>query len=207
MSHKHHREHHRSNTGGIIAIMVTIVVTGGLVYLGLSSQKSTQGSSNSSSDPTSMVGKAAPDFSLQDRNGTTYALKDLKGKNVVLFFNEGVMCYPACWNQVASLGSDDRFKGSDVAAFSVVVDSPSEWADAVAKMPELGAAAVLHDVGGNVSRDFGMLQTRSSMHYGQLPGHTYVVIDKQGIVRHVFDDPNMALHNDQLAEELEKLQS
>lgn len=206
MSHKHHREYHRSNMGGIIAIMITVVVTGGLVYLGLSNQKSGAGTGNDSADPTSMIGKPAPDFSLQDRNGTTYALKDLKGKNVILFFNEGVMCYPACWNQVASLGSDDRFKGSDVAAFSVVVDSPAEWANAVEKMPELGSAPVLHDVDRSVSSAYGMLQTRSSMHFGQLPGHTYVVIDKEGIVRHVFDDPNMALHNDQLVEEVEKLQ-
>ena len=43
------------------------------------------------------------------------------------------------------------------------------------------------------------------MHYGQLPGHTYVVIDGNGVIRHVYDDPNMAIHNDQLVDELKKL--
>jgi thioredoxin-dependent peroxiredoxin len=31
-------------------------------------------------------GDAAPDFSLQDQNGTTVRLADLKGKKVLLFF-------------------------------------------------------------------------------------------------------------------------
>ena len=32
------------------------------------------------------VGDAAPEFSLPDQNGETIALKDLRGKAVVLFF-------------------------------------------------------------------------------------------------------------------------
>ena len=210
----------RNNNGGIIAIIITIVLTGGLIYLGLSNQKTgAAGSSgaddgmaghhNTASGPTSnldgLVGKPAPDFSLADHNGKTYSLADLKGKEVVLFFNEGMMCYPACWNQIASLGSDDRFKGSDVVALSVVVDSAKEWDQAIQQMPELAAATVVHDNGGKISSAYGVLTTKSSMHYGQLPGHTYIVIDGNGIIRHVLDDPNMAIHNDQLVDELKKL--
>jgi peroxiredoxin Q/BCP len=153
----------------------------------------------------SLIGKPAPDFSLTDHNGKTYALTDLRGKNIVLFFNEGMMCYPACWNQIASLGADDRFKGQDVVALSVVVDSKQEWDEAVSQMPELGQAAVVHDNGRTVSSKYGVLTTKSSMHYGQLPGHTYVVIDGNGVIRHVYDDPNMAIHNNQLVDELKKL--
>src|SRR3989344_1760676 len=38
------------------------------------------------------IGKQAPDFELQDINGNTVRLSDYKGKNVVLFFNQGSMC-------------------------------------------------------------------------------------------------------------------
>lgn len=213
MSHKHCDHHPRSNTGGIIAIMITILVTGGLVYLGLSGNRSTSGASGSESGSKSsnpldaLVNKPAPDFSLSDRNGTTYSLSTLKGKKVVLFFNEGIMCYPACWNQVASLGEDERFTQPDTVALSIVTDSPQEWGKAVEKMPELAKATVLHDTGAKVSSAYGVLTAKSSMHYGQLPGHTYVVIDEQGIVRHVFDDPNMAIHNDTLMKELSQLTS
>lgn len=216
MSHK--RNHQTSNKGGVIAIMVTIVVTGGLVYLGLSKQApaTSTASSNDSmaghhtssgatTDVSSMVGKPAPDFSLTDHQGKTYALADLKGKNVVLFFNEGMMCYPACWNQIAALGQDARWQELNAVALSVVVDSSSEWNKAVSKMPELAQATVVHDNGAKVSGAYGMLKTSSSMHYGQLPGHTYVVIDATGTIRHAYDDPNMAIHNDQLVDELRKI--
>ena len=115
------------------------------------------------------------------------------------------MCYPACWNQIVALGKDERFKNADVVVLSVVVDLPEEWQKAIEKMPELAEATVVFDKGAAVSSKFNMLKAKSSMHYGSLPGHTYVIIDKEGIVRHVFDDSNMAIHNDKLVEEIVKL--
>ena len=45
----------------------------------------------------------------------------------------------------------------------------------------------------------------SSMHKGSLPGHTYIVLDKDAVVRYVFDDPNMAIANDMLFGKIEEL--
>jgi len=45
----------------------------------------------------------------------------------------------------------------------------------------------------------------SSMHRGQFPGHTYVLIDKQGIVRFIKDDVQMAVRNKELIAEVNKL--
>lgn len=160
---------------------------------------------NTVKDINDLVGKDASDFSLPDITGKTYSLADLKGKNIVLFFNEGLMCYPACWSQVAALGADARLNDNEAAIFSVVVDPPAEWQNAIAKMPALAAATVLFDTNRTVSKKFGMLTTPSSMHYGSLPGHSYVVIDKNGKIVHVYDDPNMALHNDQLVKILSSL--
>ncbi len=146
----------------------------------------------------SLVGKPMPDIELKDKDGKTFTASDFKGKNTVLFFNEGLMCYPACWNQIASFGSDDRFNSSEIQAISVVVDSANDWKTAIAKMPQLAKATTMFDTGANASRQLGLLTTASSMHRGSLPGHTYVVIDKEGVVRYVFDDPNMAMANDML---------
>ncbi len=115
------------------------------------------------------------------------------------------MCYPACWNQIVSLAKDERFENTDTVVLSVVVDPPGEWQEAVKQMPELAEATVVFDKDAEVSKKFSMLKTASSMHYGSLPGHTYVVIDEEGIIRYVFDDPNMGIRNDQLATEISKL--
>ncbi len=152
-----------------------------------------------------LVGKPAPDFTLADRDGKQYSLGELRGKKIILFFNEGLMCYPACWNQIAALAGDGHFKNNDTIALSVVVDSPEDWAGAVKKMPELAKATVVFDKGSAVSRQFGALTTASSMHYGSLPGHTFFIIDKEGIIRYAFDDPKMGIRNDQLVTEIAKL--
>jgi peroxiredoxin len=68
-------------------------------------------------------------------------------------------------------------------------------------MPELAQAKVLFD-DGTVSKEYGMLKAASSMHYAVYPGHSYIVIDPQGIVKYIFDDPRMAINNDKLAEQI-----
>ena len=81
----------------------------------------------------------------------------------------------------------------------------NEWEKAIDKMPELSSATILHDTSKNVSKEYGVLSLPSSMHKGQFPGHTYLVIDKEGIIRFIKDDPQMAVRNDELTTELEKL--
>lgn len=153
----------------------------------------------------SLVGKPIPDIQLRDKEGKVYTAADFKGKNTVLFFNEGLMCYPGCWNQIAAFGSDERFNSSEVQAISVVVDSANDWQKAIEKMPKLAKANTMFDAGASASRQLGMLTMASSMHRGSLPGHTYVLIDKDGIVRFVFDDPNMAIANDSLFNKIQEL--
>jgi len=151
------------------------------------------------------VGKKAPDFELESISGETVKLSDYLGKNVVLFFNEGSMCYPACWDQIAGLGNDSRFDTESVVAFSVVVDTKSQWLDIVSKSPNLAKSKILFDTSRSVSKAYDVLYLDSPMHPGALPGHTYFIIDKEGIIRFTLDDPNMALANDRLIKEIEKI--
>lgn len=151
------------------------------------------------------VGKKAPDFELESIDGRTVKLSDYLGKNVVLFFNEGSMCYPACWDQVAELGNDSRFDTESVIAFSIVVDSKSQWLDIVNKSPNMAKAKILFDTSRFVSKAYDVLYLDSPMHPGSFPGHTYFIIDKEGTIRFALDDPSMALANDKLIEEIEKI--
>lgn len=149
------------------------------------------------------VGKKAPDFTLSDMEGNQIALSQLLGKNVILFFNEGLMCYPACLDQVVEL---EKLNADNTMAYSIVVDSSKQWVDAQKDLPYLKGAKVLFDAGAKVSRQYDTLTLDSSMHRGMFPGHTYYLIDKEGIVRYTLDDPYMANRNKELTAELSKLE-
>lgn len=149
--------------------------------------------------------RKAPDFELESIDGKTIKLSDYLGKNVVLFFNEGSMCYPACWNQIAELGNDSRFNTENIAVFSIVTDPKDQWLDIVKNSTNLAKSKILFDTARSVSKAYDVLYLASSMHRGSLPGHTYFIIDKNGTIRFTMDDPNMALANDKLIKEIENL--
>lgn len=189
---------------GFVALAV-IIIAAAFLLSGDSGQNS---STNKSASPTildSLLGKPAPDFTLEGYDGKKITLSSLRGKNVVLFFSEGLMCYPACWNQIAAFGKDSKFTDKNTVVLTIVNDPKNDWKGAIEKMPELASATVLLDTNKQVSITYNMLSLPSSMHKGQLPGHTYVVIDKEGIVRFVKDDPQMAIRNQEIMSEIDKL--
>ena len=151
-----------------------------------------------------LLGQPAPDFTLETYDGKKIALSELRGKNVILFFNEGLMCYPACWNQIAAFGKDTSL-GKKAVILNITADPQKDWKQAIDKMPELASATVLFDSSRQVSQKYGVLTLPSSMHKGQFPGHSYVIIDKEGMVKFVRDDVQMATRNQELSTEIDKL--
>lgn len=186
--------------GAIVILAGIYVLTGG----NSRSPSDDQGSSSNLSF-TSLKGKTAPNFKLTSYDGKTYSLSQFRGKKVLLFFNEGIMCYPACWNQIAALGKDSKLNSGDSVTLSIVPDSREQWVEAVQKMPELGKETILLDPDNTVSAKYGVLNLSSSMHKGSKPGHTYIIIDKNGVIRYTYDDMNMGIHNDSLIKELSKV--
>ena len=152
----------------------------------------------------SLINKPAPDFTLESYDEKKITLSGLKGKNVILFFNEGLMCYPACWNQISAFGKDTQLQ-SKAVVLNITADSKNDWKQAIDKMPELVQSTVLFDSNRQISQKYGVLTLPSSMHRGQFPGHSYAIIDKEGIIKFVRDDVQMAVRNQELAAEVDKL--
>ncbi len=213
----------KNNFKKILALAVVVIVGAALLFKDVgvrpsgSSPAQTPPPSTAESDPmhqgpasgssalNSLVNKQTPVFSFADRSGNVYSSDNLRGKKVVLFFTEGLMCYPACWNQIIAFAKDARFKNAEALVLSVVVDTQEDWQKAINKMPDLADATVVFDKNSAASKQFGMLLAASSMHPGSLPGHTYVIIDKQGVIRSVIDDPSMSVNNDKVLAEMQKL--
>ena len=127
------------------------------------------------------VGDRAPDFSLPSQTGEAVRLSDFLGhKAVVLFF------YPkdgtaVCTKEACSFRDayEDFFQAGAVV-IGVSSDSAKKHQAFASghRLPFL----LLSDAGGELRKAFGVPRT-----LGFLPGRVTYVIDKDGVVRHVFN--------------------
>jgi peroxiredoxin Q/BCP len=126
------------------------------------------------------IGDAAPDFRLDSQNGDIVDLKGFLGqKEVVLYFYPKDNT-PGCTTEARAFR--DRYEvfrelGAEVIGVSSdSVDSHHDFA-AKCELPFI----ILSDSGGKVRKLYGV---PSSM--GLMPGRVTYIIDRKGVVRHVF---------------------
>ncbi len=126
------------------------------------------------------VGDLAPDFTLPSQNGTTIHLKDLLGKtNIVLYFYPKDES-PACTTQACSFrDSYEEIKEAGAQVLGVSSDSVESHQRFAAK--NRLTFPLLSDTNGELRKHYGVATT-----LGMLPGRVTYIIDKQGIVRHIF---------------------
>ena len=131
--------------------------------------------------PTLQVGDTAPDFSLPSQTGQPVSLADYRGKSaVVLFF------YPKdgtaiCTKEACSFrDSYEDFVQAGAAVIGVSSDSADSH-QAFASGHRL-PFVLLSDAAGSLRKAFGVPKT-----LGIMPGRVTYVIDKEGVVRHVFN--------------------
>ncbi len=128
------------------------------------------------------VGDHAPDFTLPTASGEQVSLKDFLGKrNVVLYFYPADNT-PGCTAEACAFrDSYEAFKEAGAEVIGVSSDSATSHQGFAAKhrLPFL----LLSDPKGIVRKRYGVPNA-----FGLIPGRVTYVIDKQGIVRHVFID-------------------
>jgi peroxiredoxin Q/BCP len=126
------------------------------------------------------VGDPAPNFTLPAAPGDTVSLTDFRGRvEVVLFFyakdNSPVCSVEAC----SFRDSYETFRDAGAEVIGVSADSPEShhgFAERL-RLPFL----LLSDPGGSVGSRYGVSRT-----FGLIPGRVTFLIDRQGIVRHIF---------------------
>ena len=151
---------------------------------------------------SSQATRLAPDFTLTNTDGKTVRLAQYRGKNVVLYFNEGAGCQ-SCLVQMAEIEKQaSRLQKLDVTVLPIVMNSREQITQDM-RLNRVSTPFLLDD--GSVSKEYGTLG--KGMHAG-LPGHSFVLIDRAGQQRWYGEYPSMWLAPDQLLKEVkERLQS
>lgn len=126
------------------------------------------------------VGDAAPDFALPTPNGTLVRLSDFLGKQaVVLYFYPKDNTTGCTAEACAFRDSYEVFK--DAGAEVIGVSSDSEESHQQFAAQHRLPFVLLSDKDGQLRRRYGVPTT-----FGLVPGRVTYIIDKQGIVRHIF---------------------
>jgi peroxiredoxin Q/BCP len=125
-------------------------------------------------------GDLAPDFTVTTAVGDTFRLADQRGKQVLLYFHEGLGCDP-CWRQIDNIQAD--FSQFNALGIDQVVPISADLASAQSQRAQRGAITfpVVPDVGLAVSRAYDTLVY--GMMNGMVPGHTFILVGADGKIR------------------------
>ena len=138
----------------------------------------------------------APDFTLPTTADTTVTLSRLRGKPVLIYFNEGAGC-GACIMQMAEIEKRRAdFEALGITVLPIVMNTK---ADITADMTRYGVTTPFLLDDGTVSKAYGTLG--KGMH-ANLPGHSFVLIDAAGVQRWYGEYPSMWLDPSTLMSEV-----
>lgn len=159
----------------LVPLLLTALVALGVAYAALPRETPQLGTA-----PPGSSFEAAANFSLPSVGGATVSLADYRGRNLLLFFHEGLGC-PPCWQQDADIErSMDRLRAMNISDVVTVVVNPLEDVRDEYRQWKL-TQPMLVDVNKQVSLAYDAL--KYSMHPGQVPGHTFFLIDGDGLIR------------------------
>ena len=147
---------------------------------------------------SSSATRVAPAFTLTNTAGQAVSLSDYRGKsNVLLYFSEGAGCQ-SCLVQMREIEKDHAaFARDDVTVLPIVMNTRGQI---TADMAANGVTTPFLLDDGTVSKAYDTLG--KGMH-GGLPGHSFVLVDKQGTQRWYGEYPSMWLSPTDLLHEIQ----
>jgi peroxiredoxin Q/BCP len=130
--------------------------------------------------PAIKNGTPAPDFELPDQHGNLVRLSQYRGRNAVVVYFYPKDDTTGCTIEACRFRDDfEKFRvtGAEIIGIS---DDSTESHRRFASKYQL-PFTLLSDKGGRVRKLYGVKKT-----FGVIPGRVTFVIDRDGIVRHVF---------------------
>jgi thioredoxin-dependent peroxiredoxin len=126
------------------------------------------------------VGSPAPEFRLQRSDGQYVSLEEFRGKtNLVVYFYPKDFTRGCTAEACGFRDAYEAFKNLGAEVIGISGDN-QESHDGFAREHKL-PFILLSDMDGSVRKAYGVKKS-----LGLIPGRVSFVIDKQGIVRHVF---------------------
>jgi peroxiredoxin Q/BCP len=125
-------------------------------------------------------GQPAPDFQLPDQDGKTVRLSQFRGRSAVVIFFYPKDDTTGCTKEACGFRDHfAQFRGAGAEILGISSDSTESHAQFAAKynLP----FTLLSDADGRVRRLYRVSRT-----FGLLPGRVTYVVDREGILRHVF---------------------
>lgn len=179
------RKSRRFKTGVKVAIGIGVaIVLLGMIYFLNAGNASPSNANSPGSYPFAVGnpgrGELAPPIRLPSTDGSAFDLASLRGKTVLLFFQEGLACQP-CWDQIKDMESNiSRFKALGIDTMVSITTDPL---DAIKqKVADEGITTpVLSDPTFAVSRTYNANQY--GMMNGTSDGHSFIIVGPDGRIR------------------------
>ena len=148
------------------------------------------------------AGDKAPDFTLPSQAGELVRLHDRLGKRVVVLYFYPKDNTPGCTAEACAFrDSHEVFAEAGAEVIGISSDSVARHT-AFADRHRL-PFTLLSDQGGNVRRTYGVPPV-----LGVLPGRVTYVIDREGVIRHIFSSmTNIGQHIGDALRVVQQLQS
>ena len=174
---------------GLGPVIIAMIVGVAIIALGVIFFLNNQGGSSTGTGQAGQYpfqvgsprpGESAPEIRLPATGGSTFDLAAMRGKTVLLYFQEGLTCQP-CWDQLKDIQSNiSQFHALGI---DQVVSITTDPVNAVQqKVTDAGITIpVLSDTQLMASR------TYSANSYGMMgdsrDGHTFIVVGPDGFIK------------------------
>ena len=126
------------------------------------------------------IGDRAPEFTLPKANGELLSLSEFRGRAEVVLFFYPKDNTPACSAEACSFRDRyEVFRDAGAEVIGISTDSAESHARFAARfrLPFV----LLSDKEGEIRKRYGV-----SAMFGLFPGRTTFLIDREGVIRHVF---------------------